>query len=360
MQDAAKIKHPLNRDASLLPLISFGQLPLPGGKKDRIVRLKFVFDSSFIQEKEQYVIQEITKIFKNVRMSEMVQENNLKVVNMDIKIDGDIPRYICGLTSRLADLHIRAVLVGEYGMGIGGSPPSGSQEPPALRLIMNPEYNLIYSFNAVDKAENFIPTYFSGSLDRGGEPYFCPNGWRRYGINFGMSSGEFETKYGDWPVAYHGTRGHFINKILMNGLRASGENEEIRCPNLEEVEGRGAVFLSPSIEYCGHPYYANVWKVKSKYVQMVLQVRVDRKRIFKRIEGTIPGAFATNRVPVDPNFENNSQLEWIVRWPPFTPMTAMDGLVVYGIMLRVTNKHPGLLQQNRWWYKSNPERWDYF
>ena len=88
-------------------------------------------------------------------------------------------------------------------------------------------------------------------------------------------------------MAYHGTKGHMATKILMTGMRANGPTVDIRVPNLKT--GEGAVFLSPSIEYSGHPYYANVWKVKNKYVQMVLQVRVDRKRIFKRIPGTIPG-----------------------------------------------------------------------
>ena len=153
-------------------------------------------------------------------------------------------------------------------MGIGGS-FSGSFETSGLRSAMNPQYNRIYSVNAVDKADHFIARYFPGFRDKGGEPYFCPNGWRRYGVDVGMSGSEFEMKYGGWPVAYHGTKGHIATKILMTGMNASGISDAIRCPNLKDDEG--AVFLSPSIEYCGHPYYANVWKVKNKYVQMVVR-----------------------------------------------------------------------------------------
>ena len=357
IQDATKIStgH-LAPNVSLMPLISFGQLPLAGGSKDRIVGLKLVLASSVSHERIRDILQEITAICKNVRKSEIVLgPNEVRVINLEIRIEDNVPRYIGGLISRLSDLHIRAVLVGEYGMGIGeGQPSSGSS---VLRHAMNPQFNRIYSVNAEDKAENFMPTYYRGSLDRGGEPYFCPNGWRRYSIDVGMSASEFERKYGDWPVAYHGTKGHLANKILMTGMKASGESLEVRCPNLPE--GGGAIFLSPSIEYSGHPYYANVWKVKNKYVQMVLQVRVDRKRVFNKIEGTLDGAFARDP-PLDPNFEDNSEMEWIVKWPPFTQMTVMDGLLVYGIMLRVTDEHPGRLPQNKWWEKGRPGVWNFF
>ena len=202
------------------------------------------------------------------------------------------------------------------------------------------------SLNAVDSAEGFMRTYFSGSLDRGGEPYYCPNGWRRYAIDVGKTGSEFEAAFSDWHVAYHGTEGHIAMAILLNGIRASGQGCHI-------VKGEGAVYLSPSIEYCGHPRYAEAWKVKSKYVQMVLQVRVDRKLVFDKKQETLLRRDAKD-VLIDKNFKDNMQLEWVIRWPPGDALKNKNRILVYGIMLRVTNEYPGKLPQNGWWEKTGP------
>ena len=89
--------------------------------------------------------------------------------------------------------------------------------------------------------------------------------------------------------------------ILLKGLQACDVDSGCFLkPN------KGAVYLSPSIEYCGHPRYARVWKVKSKYVQMVLQVRIDPKLLFDKQPGTLPGANKKTRQPIDPNFSNKN------------------------------------------------------
>ncbi|CAF1537458.1 unnamed protein product [Adineta steineri] len=219
-----------------------------------------------------------------------------------------------------------------------------------FRHAMNPAYNRIYSTNGNDKADGFIPTWFSGSLNRGGEPYYCPIGWRRYAIDVGMTAAQFEQEYGKWPVAYHGTKGALAMSILINGLKASGQG----C-FLQKKEG--AVYLSPSIEYSGHPRYAKILSVKSKYVQMVLQVRID-SRLIEKHPGTLRGAMPYDREKADPHFSND-ELEWIIRWKPEENIKALNGILVYGLMFRVTDEHPGRLPQNQWWKKTQPEYWDF-
>lgn len=84
---------------------------------------------------------------------------------------------------------------------------------------------------------------------------------------------EFDRAYGDWHVAYHGTSKHCAMTILQNGLQptkdSKGAMSSSTCYLKPEEE---ALYLSPSIEYAGHPRYATIWKINGRYVQMVLQV----------------------------------------------------------------------------------------
>ena len=176
--------------------------------------------------------------------------------------------------------------------------------------------------------------------------------------------------YGKWHVAYHGTEGHLSMAILLTGIRASGEGcflERWKRRRLSESEYR--VQWTPKIR-------SKVWKIKSKYVQMVLQVRVRPAFVFEKHPGTLenpklsspkivfkkhPGTLknAKSLDPrVDPNFSNN-ELEWVFQLPPHTNITN-NGILVYGLMLRVTDEHPGKLPQNKWWEATRPGFWDYF
>jgi len=328
-------------NASILPCISFGQLALAGGGRERIVRLTFVLDQSLTQEGVRVCLENITSIFKeHLKECESTVDNGLKVIKIDVAIEDNVAGLVARAVAKLADLSIKGVLVGSFGLG-------------GFRHAMNPAFNRIYSLQGADEAEGFISTYFPGALDRGGEPYFCPNGWRRYAIDVGMTAKQFECSYGKWHVAYHGTEGHIAMAILLSGLKASGEG----C--FKET-GKGVIYLSSSIEYSGHPRYARVWKVKGKYVQMVLQVRVQGTLVFRKKRGTLPGAFPMN-VGIDHNYKDNNELEWVISWPPGSYMTSNNGILVYGLMLRVTDEHPGRLPHNAWWEQSRIEEyWNYF
>ena len=205
-----------------------------------------------------------------------------------------------------------------------------------------PKFCRIYSVNKVDKADGFEPTYFNKPLDRGGHPYFCPNGWRRYSLDLGKTQEEFDEEFGSWPVVYHGTDPLNVNKILNNGIKPSDMGCFLK-------EGQRAVYLSPSIEYSGHPRYARIMKLKNGYyMQICLQIRINYSMVTEKKPGTLPGAFA-NCDPVDPNFKDNKQLEWLIHWESNRNISKGDGLIIYGLMLRITKFHPFNLPQNKWW-----------
>jgi hypothetical protein len=323
---------------SIFPSISFGQLPLQNGNKERVIRLRFALDQSYSHQKLKSFLE---SKFEHIIRSEEELINNQCIIVLDVVFEGSDSEFVAKHIAVLSDLSIRGILIGSFGLGIGDGAKSSDQE---FRHCMNPSYNRIYSQNGTEIAEGFIPTSFPVSLNRGGEPYYCPAGWRRYGIDVGMTSSQFEAAYGEWPVAYHGTAGHLAWTILLAGLQASGTGCFLKT-------GEGCVYLSPSIEYCGHPRYSTVWKIKNQYVQMVLQVRVKKQLIFDKKPETLLNQDSKETV-IDSNFKDNKEMEWLIRWPPGKKITSLDGLLVYGLMLRVTDNDPRKLNQCSWWLHS--------
>ena len=315
---------------SMMPLISFEQFSWNPNTNVQNVCMMFVLNSSYTVTENDAIKTKLGILF-DVRSVEIVLENRVKVVKFTKTIDGNVRKYVYRHIRELANLQIPAAFIGEYGLEV--------------QRAMNPHYFRIYSIRGVDQADGFIPTSFIGFEERGGEPYFCPNGWRRFSVDVGELS---DAMYANWPVAYHGTKKELAQKILMASIKASGN-----CLNLPK--GGGGIFLSPSIEYSGHPRYAGVWRTdrwwrENKYIQLVLQVRVKKSRIFNKIEGTLHGARSFDP-PFDPNFAHNREMEWIIKWPPGKLMNAQDGLLVYGVMLRVTDVHPSKMPQNKWWQR---------
>ena len=171
-----------------------------------------------------------------------------------------------------------------------------------------------------------------------------------------MDGPEFAKTYGDWHVAFHGTEGHLAMTIISTGIKASGEG----CFLDEDGKEKQSLHLSPCLEYSGHPRYSRVWKINEKYVQMVLQLRVNPTRLLEKRPGTLPGATSKDP-PIDPHTDTNDELEWIVRWPPHQMITTTTGILIYGLMFRVTDEHPGKLEKNKWWEASRQEGyWEYF
>ena len=219
-------------------------------------------------------------------------------------------------------------------------------------LTRNARLNRIYSKNAVDQARDFVPTFYTEPLMHGEEPYHCPSGWRRYSLYIGLTEVEFQQKYDSWPVAYHGTSSTAAADIIVNGFQACNNGDACFIEEFEK-----AVFLTPSIKYAGHPRYARVEKVGKLYVQLVLQVRVNKSRV-KKNPGTVEKTFSKDNC-VDSNFKDNNELEWVFLWHKDRKIRADDGIVVYGVMARITETDPQSLPENQWWEESRERlKWD--
>lgn len=219
----------------------------------------------------------------------------------------------------------------------------------------NPKFNRIYLFNN-EKAyletneepeiEKFLKTRFT-VLYYSNYPYYCPEGWRRYSLEIN----DFDKKYKDWPVAYHGTSSKNLIDILCEGFRISR-----RRPCFGD-----GIYFSPSIEYCGHWRYAEPKKSKTRkfYLQAVFQCRLR------------PGSFSVNRETMilddkkikksqDPNIDKdkiidpkfkNTELEWVISSEKINELKKenKESFVIYGLMLRVTKENPKNLEINKWW-----------
>jgi len=198
--------------------------------------------------------------------------------------------------------------------------------------VLFPEWNRVYSYESGG-------TYWTGSLDRAGKPYYCPVGWTRLAIKVTETQKEFDRLYGDYHVAYHGTKNAVASDILNKGL----EGHDGGCYR----EGL-SIYLSPSIEYAGHSRYAEPWKRSEtgKYYQMVLQCRVNPQLVkVGLIESETLLAKNAQHIQIDPNFSNN-ELEWVL--PADKPVHRRD-LICYGLMVRVTYCDPANLPTSKWW-----------
>jgi hypothetical protein len=209
-------------------------------------------------------------------------------------------------------------------------------------ITLHPELDLIYGLNH---------TYWNGAnqdeLDRGDQPYYCPVGWQRYSLNV---SDQFYQKFKGWCVCYYGTNFSHGLSILLNGL----------APAEMAQHGRG-IYATPSIIYASHPRYSEIKEIESiheksffkrgKYVQFVLQCRVHPKDIKKIARETLDTSLPT----IDSEI-NNDVIQWLVDVKDKPIMDFNDPtstIVCTGLMIRVTDTHPGLLPESQWWFKSH-------
>ncbi|CAF0953245.1 unnamed protein product [Didymodactylos carnosus] len=156
----------------------------------------------------------------------------------------------------------------------------------------------------------FGHTYWSSELndgkDRGGKPYYCPVGWKRYSFYITETPQDFYQKFKGWCICYHGIKFQYGLTILLSGLK----------PANQAAHGAG-VYFSPCINYAYHPRYSDVQQMPSeyqkdfsksgRYLQFVLECRVHPGNIKKMAKETL----SANSTTVDPNI-NNSVIEWVV------------------------------------------------
>ncbi|CAF0921487.1 unnamed protein product [Didymodactylos carnosus] len=196
---------------------------------------------------------------------------------------------------------------------------------------MNSDWNRAYIDNRYDDDDDDDDddnrTFWEGALDRGGKPYYCPKGWTRFGIKICETPEEFDQKWGDWYIAYHGTKSKVASDILNSGLRVSQGG----CWTI-----RPCIYLSPSIEYCAHPRYAEPWSKPdepNKFYQLVFQCRVNPRFITNK--SVHPETLLSDDEKwrqIDENFLN-SELEWVIPAAKGRQYITED-IICYGIMLR--------------------------
>ncbi|CAF0874418.1 unnamed protein product [Rotaria sordida] len=217
-----------------------------------------------------------------------------------------------------------------------------NQQKHRAEIKLNPQYNRIY---APDRS------YWLGALndgiDRGNKPYYCPVGWKR--CSFYVTD-RFYEKFKGWCICYHGTKFEYGLSILLNGLKPA-----------ERAEHGAGIYVSPSINYVCHPRYAEVKRLDTsypskffksgKYVQFVLECRVHPSNIKKIAKETLD---AGNTI-IDFNIDNKI-IEWVINNQNKKIVDFNDpdsSIVCTGIMMRVTDDHPGLLPESQWWYESH-------
>ncbi|CAF4004937.1 unnamed protein product [Rotaria sordida] len=194
-------------------------------------------------------------------------------------------------------------------------------------------------------------TYWTGSLrdgrDRGPYPYYCPVGWERYAFHV---NDNYDEKFKGWSISYHGTKFTYGLSILLSGL----------APARLDEHGPG-IYTTPSIIYAAHPRYAEIKRIESsdeknlykigQYVQYVLECRVHPNKTKVGPETLLVRGKAT----IDPNFSNNV-IEWATKTQGNDIVNFNDPnstVVCTGLMVRVTDNHPGLLRESQWWYSGH-------
>ncbi|CAF0883087.1 unnamed protein product [Brachionus calyciflorus] len=278
-----------------------------------------------------------TKLNKE-KLCSLIPDVEIDNEKSSIKVGRDSLYSLVNILSCVTDFKFKSLLIKDCHIAIG-------------EQVLFPKFNRIYGKNDIPKEfgfdlSSFMPTQFS-KLMRGKYPYYCPNGWLRYSLRVAKSSEEFEQKYADWPVAYHGTSSLLLINILKDGFRL--------VKGIREYTNVLAAYFSPSIEYSGHERYAKVMKIKNKrnqefYIQAILQCRLNPDSFIVYNETMLNEK--KKHIQIDQNFDNN-ELEWIITEEKYNQLKKANKevFVIYGIMLRITKESPKELPINkRWWY----------
>ena len=266
-------------------------------------------------------------------LKKLVPTAKLNESKSEITIEKSSFNKLMNILLKVSDFKFKSILIKDYQLAIGSH-------------ALNPRFNRRYGASYLSSDDNidissFIPTKFD-VIRTGGYPYYCPNGWFRYSLKVSKSSEEFDRKYSDWPVVYHGTSSLNLMNILKIGFKMSSAPGCI-------AHGQG-LYLSPSIEYSAHNRYSKVMKIKNGkyYIQTVFQCRVN-PRSFIRGRETLLKETMKSEV-IDSNFKND-QIEWVITPEKLDELREQkqDALVIYGIMIRITKQHPKDLPYSKWW-----------
>lgn len=244
----------------------------------------------------------------------------------------DASKRMAAVKKCCADLSlpVESITLGEFGLHVENH-------------LMDERFNKRYVFEH-EKGDGAF--YWKTPLMYGGKPYYCPSGWKRYGVKVSKTPEEFDAKWGNWYLAYHGTAGEHASSILTSGLRVSTQG----C---FYEKGVARVYVSPSIEYSAHPRYARPWKQISKngqtlWYQMVFQCRVNPAAVADRVgPETLLHQSHKPTVVIDPNFTND-ELEWVILAKNGVQYIK-DDIICYGLLVRTCAVNPGTLSTSHWW-----------
>ena len=216
---------------------------------------------------------------------------------------------------------------------------------PPIDQLMDPTWDKTYGPDG--------DTHWTGAVkdshDRGGEPYYCPNGWKRFGVRVPG----FEETWSGSNIVYHGTQSGLASDILHAGFKGT-----TGCYVDKHCGGEQVTYFSPSITYSAHKRYAKVWPRKrdgkTQYYQMVLQCRVKPAAVtYKGGETLLSNSQKKKGTQVDSNFADNKRMEWLVKATQEdaagNKFVDKDQVLLYGIMVRVTDVHPRELPESSWW-----------
>jgi len=200
----------------------------------------------------------------------------------------------------------------------GGCAPSrGPSRHPSGAPLLDPSTVRAYA-----------PGPYRSYGKRQDEEYAKPTGWMRMNVaNIPANAPCFR-----WSVGYHGTAPQNIKSILTDGLvapAARGTNSSHgQAHATPEARGR-TIYTSPCIGYSAHPVYTPLEKNNDEeltFSQVVLQVRVDQSRVYKRVGSTLGEKYWPADLPFAHGFANDGVMEWLTTDP--------DGVHVTGIMIR--------------------------
>jgi len=151
------------------------------------------------------------------------------------------------------------------------------------------------------------------------EKYVLPIGWYRFGIKMRPDMEKGRLKMESWPVAFHGAP-TYVTESIMEHRRIMFPGDKLNngtilpvrlaaCHAKQVAKDGKVIYISPTINYAGHPNYARPKKWKGGLCgQVVFQCRVKPKS-YKKFKETMTG-FDGKGTIYDKDISNN-EVEWV-------------------------------------------------
>jgi len=137
--------------------------------------------------------------------------------------------------------------------------------------MFNREFNKCY-------CSNCWPETLMKFKDVAGERYIIPKGWSRFGLKVNPVFATVNDIWDSWNIAFHGCDPSHVVPILKHrtlliphDILSDGTELGV---NSSADQNQKCYFLSPTIEYAAHPWYAKYRRFKKKIAQIAILFRV--------------------------------------------------------------------------------------